>query len=76
MDPLLKLARIKRGKSSTKSNRGSRVAIIALEEKRPAILVVDDEPRILSALQRLLREEPYRLFCCGKRRGSAWTISS
>jgi CheY-like chemotaxis protein len=41
------------------------VAIIALEEKRPAILVVDDEPRILSALRRLLREEPYRLFTAG-----------
>lgn len=41
------------------------MAIIALEEKRPAILVVDDEPRILSALQRLLREEPYRLFTAG-----------
>ena len=28
----------------------------------PAILVVDDEPRILSALRRALRREGYRLF--------------
>ena len=32
-----------------------------VEESPPVILLVDDEPRILSALQRLLRREGYRI---------------
>ncbi|MCH2171213.1 response regulator [Myxococcota bacterium] len=35
---------------------------IELPRSGPAILVVDDEPRILSALQRSLRREGYQLF--------------
>jgi|SaaInlStandDraft_1057018.scaffolds.fasta_scaffold05056_2 signal transduction histidine kinase/HPt (histidine-containing phosphotransfer) domain-containing protein len=33
----------------------------SVEESPPVILLVDDEPRILSALQRLLRREGYRI---------------
>lgn len=29
----------------------------------PLVLIVDDEPRILSALRRCLRREPYELLC-------------
>ena len=38
-----------------------------VEESPPVILLVDDEPRILSALQRLLRREGYRILtaCSG-----------
>ena len=36
-----------------------------VEESLPVILLVDDEPRILSALQRLLRREPYRIITAG-----------
>ena len=32
-----------------------------VEESPPTILLVDDEPRIVSALQRLLRREGYRI---------------
>ncbi len=32
----------------------------------PAVLVVDDEPSTLRALQRLLRREPYRLLTTGR----------
>ena len=33
----------------------------SVEDNPPVILLVDDEPRILSALQRLLRREGYRI---------------
>ena len=36
-----------------------------VEESPPVILLVDDEPRILSALQRLLRREGYRILTAG-----------
>jgi len=31
--------------------------------RAPVLLLVDDEPRILSALRRCLRREPYELLC-------------
>ena len=39
-----------------------------VEESPPIILLVDDEPRILSALQRLLRREGYRILTAGSGR--------
>ncbi len=33
----------------------------AVEATGPRVLLVDDEPRLLSALERVLRREPYRL---------------
>ena len=35
--------------------------VTPVEESPPTILLVDDEPRIVSALQRLLRREGYRI---------------
>lgn len=36
---------------------------MALEELKPVVLFLDDEEDLLNAIQRLLRQEPYRIMC-------------
>jgi diguanylate cyclase len=43
----------------------------------PVVVCVDDEPAILSSLQRLLRNEPYRLMTTGRPdEAVAWVLAN
>jgi DNA-binding response OmpR family regulator len=44
--------------------------------ERPVLLVVDDEPRILSALQRCLRREGYEIVVAGDAAAALRTLRS
>jgi DNA-binding response OmpR family regulator len=44
--------------------------------QRPVLLVVDDEPRILSALQRCLRREGYEIVVAGDAAAALRTLRS